>query len=181
MSKVVIETERLRLRVPDPADRATLQGWFGDPRVMINLGPVRDADGTDAAIARHDGYRDEGLGFWMVERRGDGVPVGFAGLKRCNPGSSLEGRLEIGWMYGVPFWGQGYAVEAARASLDWGWNHCPDPQIVALTARVNDASQRVMQRIGMSAAPALDHFHSAFEPGDRLRNTVVYAIDRPAA
>lgn len=179
MSAVVIETERLRLRVPGPADRATLHGWFGDRRVMANLGPVRDGDGTDAAIARHDGYRREGLGFWMVERRDDGVPLGFAGLKRCNPGSPLAGRLEIGWMFGVPFWGQGYAGEAARASLDWGWARCPDLRIVALTARVNEASQRVMRRIGMRAAPELDHLHAAFEPGDRLRDTVVYVIDRP--
>lgn len=179
MSQAVVETERLRLRVPGPADRATLHGWFGDPQVMIDLAPVMDEAAADAAIARHDGYRGEALGFWIVERKLDGVPVGFCGLKRCNPGSPLEGRLEIGWMFGVPFWGQGYAREAAQASVNWAWQHCREDQIVAITARVNVASQTLMERIGMRAAPELDYEHPSFPEGDRLRDSVVYVIGRP--
>ncbi len=176
---VVIETERLRLRIPGPDDRATLHGWFRDPAVMVNLAPTMDEAGADATIARHDGYRGEGLGFWLAERRDDGVPVGFCGLKRCNPGSPMEGQLEIGWMLGVPHWRQGFAREAAQASLDWAWRHCREDRIVAITARVNVGSQSLMTRIGMRPAPELDYHHSAFAEGDRLRDCVVYVIERP--
>ncbi|MEG3178464.1 GNAT family N-acetyltransferase [Sphingomonas sp. RB3P16] len=181
MIAAIVETERLRLRVPGPGDRATLHGWFGDPRVMADLAPVMDAAAADAAIARHDGYRGERLGFWMVERRDDGVAVGFCGLKRCNPGTPLVGRLEIGWMFGGPYWGQGYAREAASASLAWAWANLDADTVVAITARVNTKSQRLMERIGMHAAPALDYQHPAFAEGHRLRDSVVYVIDRPAA
>src|SRR5262249_12337662 len=77
----VVETGRLRLRVRTPDDRAVLHGWFGDPLVMADLGPVRDAAASDATIARHQSYQAEGLGFWIVESRADRVPVGFCGLK----------------------------------------------------------------------------------------------------
>jgi RimJ/RimL family protein N-acetyltransferase len=181
VSEAVVETERLRLRVPQAEDRATLHGWFGDPQVMADLAPAMDATGADAAIARHDSYRGEGLGFWLVERRADGEAVGFCGLKRCNPGTPLVGRLEIGWMFGPAHWRQGYAREAAAACIDWAWVHCREDRIIAITARVNAKSQKLMERIGMRAEPSLDYQHPAFAEGDRLRDSVVFVIDRPAA
>ncbi|KQS04741.1 GCN5 family acetyltransferase [Sphingomonas sp. Leaf357] len=180
MSGTIVETERLRLRVPGPGDRATLHGWFGDPAVMADLAPAMDEAGADAAIARHDSFRGEGLGFWLVERKTDGVAVGFCGLKRCNPGNPLAGRLEIGWIFGPEHWGKGYAREAAVACIAWAWDHCRENDIVAITARVNVKSQRLMERIGMHAEPSLDYHHPSFAEGDRLRDTVVFVIARPA-
>jgi len=177
--ETIVETGRLRLRVRTPDDRAVLHGWFGDPLVMADLGPVRDAAASDATIARHQSYQAEGLGFWIVESRADRVPVGFCGLKPSDPGRPLAGELEIGWMFGPAHWGQGYASEAAGAVLDWAWAHRADPRIVAVTARVNLKSQRVMERIGMRAEPTLDYEHPSYPEGDRLRDSVVYVIDRP--
>ncbi len=181
MSDTVVATDRLRLRVPTPEDRATLHGWYLDPAVMIDLAPDMTEAGADASLARHDGYRGEGLGFWLVERKSDGAPLGFCGLKRCNPGTPLEGRLEIGWMFGTAHQGQGYAREAAAACLDWAWKHCAEDRIVAITARVNERSWKLMERIGMRPAPELDYQHPTFPEGHRLRDSVVYVIDRPAA
>lgn len=177
----MIATERLRLRVPGAADRATLHGWYGDPQVMADLGPVMDEVAADATIARHDGYREEGLGFWLVERKQDGASIGYCGLKPGNPLTPLAGELEIGWLFDPIHWGQGYASEAAAASLAWAWANRAENRVVAITARQNAKSQRVMERIGMRADPALDFEHPNFAEGDRLRDTVVYVIDRPAA
>ena len=69
----MIETERLILRVPRPGDRAALHAMWADPAVMVDLGPVMDAEKSDAVLARHDGYRHEQLGFNVVERREDGA------------------------------------------------------------------------------------------------------------
>ena len=66
-----IVTERLILRLPEPRDRAALHAMWADPEVMAELGPVKDAAASDAVLAKHDGYRHEGLGFWTVERRGE--------------------------------------------------------------------------------------------------------------
>lgn len=175
----MIETERLLLRVPGAADRATLHGWYADPRVMADLGPVMDEAAADATIARHHGYRAEGLGFWLVERKQDSAPIGYCGLKPGNPLTPLAGELEIGWLFDPTYWGQGYASEAAAASLTWAWANRAERRVVAITARLNPKSQRVMERIGMHAKPALDFEHPNFAEGDRLRDSVVYVIDQP--
>ena len=176
----MIETERLILRVPRPGDRAALHAMWADPAVMVDLGPVMDAAKSDAVLARHDGYRHEQLGFNVVERREDGAVMGFCGLKRGNPGTLIDGQLEVGWMFAQPYWGMGYASEAAAACIDWVWRTRAEDRIVAVTAARNLKSQRLMERLGMHRVVDGDYDHPAFELDDPLRPTVTYAILRPA-
>ena len=180
MTEPVVATARLWMRVPEPTDRSALHAMWADPRVMQDLGPVRDAAGSDAILARHDGFRSERLGFWVAERREDGATVGFCGLKRGNPGSPIEGMLEVGWMLAEAYWGQGYAAEAAVASIDWAWANLDEDRIVAITAERNRKSQRLMERIGMTHVAGGDFDHPSFDVGDPLRRTVLYEILRPA-
>lgn len=181
MSDTVVETARLRMRVPRPGDVPALHAMWADPRVMADLAPVKDAAASDGTLARHDSYRHERLGFWTVARREDDAVIGFCGLKRGNPGSPIAGLLEIGWMLAVPFWGQGYAVEASAASIEWAWTNLVDEdRIVAITAKRNLKSQRLMQRLGMRYVEDGDFDHPSFAEGDPLRRTVLYEILRPA-
>jgi len=176
----VIGTERLILRVPAAGDRAALHAMWADPAVMADLGPVMDAAGSDATLARHDGYRHERLGFNVVERREDRAVIGFCGLKRGNPGTPIAGQIEVGWMFARPFWGRGYAFEAAAASIGWGWRHRAEDRIVAITSARNARSRRLMERLGMNRLADGDFDHPAFDPGNPLRPSVTYAIERPA-
>lgn len=176
----MIETARLVLRVPEARDRAALHGMWADPRVMIDLGPVKDAAASDTALARHDSYRGDGLGFWSVIRREDDAVVGFCGLKPGSPDTPIADMLEVGWMLAVPYWRQGYAAEAAAASIRWGWDNRPDEQIVAVTARQNEKSRVLMTRLGMRHMPSMDFAHPLFPEGDSRRDSVTYVIDRPA-
>jgi ribosomal-protein-alanine N-acetyltransferase len=173
----MITTDRLILRRPEPRDRAPLHAMWADPAVMADLGPVKDEQGSDAAIARHASYAP--LGFWAVEHRGDGATIGFCGLKPGAPDTPITGMLEIGWMLAVPYWGAGYAREAAAASLAWGWANRPEDAIVAITARSNAKSRRLMERLGMAHDPALDFDHPQFAADDPRRDTVTYRIMRP--
>jgi RimJ/RimL family protein N-acetyltransferase len=175
----VIETPRLLLRRPEPRDRAALCRMFGDPLVMADLGPTKDGAGVDAALARHDADRREGLGFQVVERREDGTVVGFCGLKRGDAHNPIAGEVEAGWIVDRPYWRRGYALEAMAAVLDWGWRHTDAPRIVAITAAVNVASQRLMARLGMHRLDDGAYDHTLFAPGDRLRPTVTFAVLRP--
>ena len=180
VAKPVVETGRLILRVPTPDDRSPLHAMWADPRVMADLGPVKTPEASDAAIARHDGYRHEGLGFWIVEQRSDGAMAGFCGLKRGGDGTPIAGEVEAGWMLAVPFWGLGYAREAMEASLAWAWANTDAPRIVAITAARNLKSQGLMTRLGMTRLAGGDFDHPLHEAGDPLRPTVTYAIARPA-
>ncbi len=175
----VIETARLILRVPEAADRAALHAMWADPRVMADLGPVKDAAQSDAALARHEGYRREGLGFWVVERRDMGGVIGFCGLKRADDYVPFPGAVEIGWMFAEAHWGRGYAREAAAASLDWAWTRVGAARVIAITAAVNAKSRALMARLGLHYVESGDFDHPLFAPGDRLRASVTYAIDRP--
>lgn len=175
----MIATERLLLRVPEPRDRLALHAMWADPAVMAELGPVKDAAASDAALAKHDSYRHEGLGFWTVERRADGAIIGFCGLKRGDPHNPIAGEIEAGWIIDRAFWRQGYALEAMRAAFDWGWAYFDVPRIVAITSAINLRSQALMERLGMHRLADGDFDHALLEPGDPLRAMVTYAIDRP--
>jgi len=175
----LIETERLILRKPRPSDRDALFAMWADPAVMADLGPVKDAAGSAATLARHDSHRHEGLGFFTVERKSDWAVIGFCGLKRGDPQHPIAGEIEAGWMIAQPYWRQGYALEAMTAVMAWGWDSFDAPRIVAITAERNLASQAMMTRLGMSRVADGDFEHHAFEADDPLRKIVTYSINRP--
>lgn len=175
----MIETERLILRKPRPSDHPALFAMWADPVVMANLGPVKDAAASEATIARHDGYRHEGLGFLTVERKSDWAVIGFCGLKRGDPPHPIAGEIEAGWQIAQSYWRQGYALEAMHAVMAWGWESFDAPRIVAITAERNLASQAMMSRLGMTRLADGDFDHHAFAPGDPLRKIVTYSITRP--
>lgn len=175
----MIATERLILRLPEPRDRAALHAIWADAEVMADLGPVKDAAASDAVLAKHDGYRHEGLGFWSVEHRESGACIGFCGLKRGDAHHPIAGEVEAGWIIARDHWRQGYALEAMAAALDWGWVNIATDRIVAITAAVNVKSQRLMERLGMARLAGGDFDHALLAPGDRLCPTVTYAIRRP--
>lgn len=180
MADAVIETERLILRSWSVADVAALHAICSDPRVMTYLGDAQSEDEIRAAIDRQNGFQSaHGHCFWAMERKTDGAMIGFCGLKPGPAGTPLEGRIEIGWRLAAHAWQQGYAGEAARASLDWGWAHLAVPSIWAITVPDNSRSRLLMDRIGMSRHEELDFDHPALPPGHRLRRHVTYSIGRP--
>jgi len=76
-------------------------------------------------------------------------------------------------------WGQGYAREAAEASLAWGWANLDCARIVAITVPANKRSWGLMERLGMSRRPELDFGHTLFPKGHPLHRHITYAIGRP--
>lgn len=174
----MIETPRLLLCVPEPQDRAPLHAMWADPAVMADLGPVKDAAASDAALARHASYRP--LGFRAVRLRDGGTTIGFCGLKPGADDTPITGEVEIGWMLARTAWGAGYAHEAATAALRWGWANTDAPRIVAITAVGNRKSRDLMARLGMAEIEGGTFDHPLFAPDDPCRLSVSYAISRPA-
>ena len=178
MTSVVAETARLRLRQWGKGDSERFYAIMNKPAVMRHLGGVQDRASWDAAAERLAGYqRDFGHSFWLVERKSDGELLGFCGLKRVNSpgGECLSGQLEIGWRLRESAWGQGYAKEAAIASLDLAFECFGAPHVVALTIAANAESQGLMKRLGMTRREDLDFIDTRFGP--EMNPSIVYRID----
>jgi RimJ/RimL family protein N-acetyltransferase len=140
-----LETERLILRGWRDDDFEALAAIHGDADVMTFLGGVQEA--TDAwrsmsQLAGHWVLR--GYGKWAVERKADGAMLGHVGL--INP-DGWPG-LEVGWTLGKPYWGQGYATEAAEAAMRYGFLTQPADRLISCIDPDNVASQAVAKRLG---------------------------------
>jgi len=178
----MIETERLILRGWRDSDLYPFHQMSQDPQVMATLGPLMSREECAAGIARLEAVRaDKGYTFWAIERREDGAFLGFCGVKPGPAGTPIEGETEIGWRLASAYWGQGYAREAAQASLDWVWAHLDVPLVAAITTPGNVRSWGLMERLGMARAPEDDFDHPALPPDSALLAHMTYRIGRPSS
>lgn len=174
----MIDTERLILRGWRAADIDPFNAICRDPAVMRYLGPPESREQSAAALERQNGFLASlGYCFWAVERRADGELLGFCGIKPGAANTPIEHDIEIGWRFGHAHWGQGYAREAALASLAWGWANTAVPRISAITVQANTASWGLMERIGMTRIVDGDFHHPLAAPS--LNPHILYRIDRP--
>lgn len=171
------EAERLRLRDWREADWPEFWRVTNTPAVMRWLGGVMDEAGQAAARWRVESYKaDHGHTFWVVERREDSALLGFCGLKRSNQPGGPQGMMEVGWRLREDAWGQGYAREAAAASLALAFDRFGAEEVIALTVARNTASWGLMERLGMARRADLD-FGSADFDAEQPR-IIAYAITR---
>jgi len=179
MAEFLHDTERLRLRDWREDDWPEFWRLTNTPAVMRWLGGVMDEAGQAAARARVEGYKAEhGHTFWLVERREDGALLGFCGLKRSNQAGGPIGMMEVGWRLREDAWGQGYAREAAAASLDLAFGRFGAEEVIALTVQNNTASWGLMERLGMARREGLDFVSADFDPANP--RIIVYSIAREA-
>jgi RimJ/RimL family protein N-acetyltransferase len=177
MADFRLETERLVLRDWRADDLDDFHRVCGDPAVMATLGPVMSREQTAELIADLQGRAERfDHTFWALERKSDGRMLGFTGLVR-GAVPEIEGELEIGWRLAADCWGQGYAREAAEASLEWARTHRPGEPAIAITAQSNGRSRALMERLGMTRQPERDFDHPKVPVGDPLRPHVLYSIE----
>ncbi|QGN54913.1 GNAT family N-acetyltransferase [Novosphingobium sp. Gsoil 351] len=177
MSEFRLVTDRLILRSWREADRDPFFALNRDPAVMEFLPETDRAASNDAVDRMQAAQAAHGHCFWAVERQGDGAFLGF-----CGPMPAREplNEVELGWRLCRAAWGQGYASEAARASLAWCWANLATPTVMAITVPANVRSRAVMERIGMTEVEGGDFDHPHVPEGDPLRRHVLYRIARPA-
>ena len=157
-----LETARLRLRplTLDDVD-AYYAGISSDPDVMRYL------PGGDKARQRSDSEwvityfmqhaKLHGFGIWGVEEKSSGRLLGHAGLEYIPNAQEVE----IAYTLAKAAWGRGYATEAARASLQYGFEALNLDAIYGLSFPANVASQHVMQKLGMKYEGITDRYYHA--------------------
>jgi RimJ/RimL family protein N-acetyltransferase len=174
---VTIETGRLRLRDWREEDIEPFIRDLNVEPVMRWLGGVRTREQQESAVRERFMLWQATLGFtfWVVERKEDEALLGFCGLKMADdPGSPVEGEYEIGWRLREDAWGQGYAREAAGASLDFAFDRLGAERVVALTVEGNGPSWGLMLRLGMTRRADLDYDTAQWAEGP----VIVYEIRR---
>ena len=174
-----IHTERLVLRRWKEQDGDAFAAINSDPEVMEHFPGVLSREESDQMILRMELHFEEfGYGLWAVDIRWADRLIGFCGLSVPTFHTHFTPAVEIGWRFARDVWGNGYATEAARAAVDFGFEHADLEQILSWTIPANERSQGVMTRLGMERAPDLDFDHPRFLDDDRLRHHIVYRITR---
>jgi len=167
----MIETPRLILRQYREADRAAFRAMVADPEVMHDYGAPMGQDEADAFFERRRAQIEtDRFGKWAVERRSDGVFLGFVGVSLVYPGLPIAPGLEIGWRLARAAWGFGYAAEAARASMTDTFERTGATEILSFTQPHNDRSLAVMRRLGFRRDAARDFTYETGLPA------VLYAM-----
>jgi len=176
----VIRTERLLLRRWRETDRKPFAELNSDPIVMEHFPARLTRKESDALIDRIEvAFEELGFGLWAAEIAGDGAFAGFVGLSVPSFEAHFTPAVEVGWRLDHRHWGHGYATEAARAALAYGFENVGLEEIVSFTVPANLRSRRVMERIGMTHEEADDFDHPRFPDGHPLRRHVLYRVRPP--
>ncbi len=180
MAEWILETERLLLRPIRPGDAELQFRLLNTPSVMEHLGGPLSLEAIERKHRKSmDLYQREGFSFLFLIERETGEFVGHCGLKRVDAeGARNPGDFEIGWLIRDDRWRRGYAIEAIRAVLCWSFVAHDAPHVVALTSHANEASWRLMERLGMQRREDLDFDDPRFRPEDNP--TILYSLSREA-
>ena len=113
-----------------------------------------------------------------METRGGGEFVGVVGLNWCTFDAPFNPSVEVAWRLAHAHWGNGYATEAARAAMDYGFGELRLDRITSFTVPANERSWRVMERLGMTRSPHHDFDHPLLPPESPLRRHITYIMSR---
>lgn len=164
------ETERLILRPFTTEDVDAYHTQIrGDPDVMqFLLSKPQTREQVATIIERLLGaWERDKLGMWAVIEKASGAFIGHAGLWMIQNTPDVE----VAYALGKAYWGKGYATEAARESLRFGFEDCKLPKIVAVAKEENAASRHVLEKIGMAFVGMTDRYYNLTLP--------TYEIDNP--
>jgi RimJ/RimL family protein N-acetyltransferase len=168
---------RVCLRRWRDEDRHAFAAMNADARVMQffagSLSPV-ESDAMVDRIRKH--FDEHGFGLWAIEVPGVAPFIGFAGLTWARFSAPFTPCVEVGWRLAFEHWRHGYATEAARLALGYGFGTLALSEIVSFTSATNLRSRAVMERLGMRRDPAEDFDHPGLPENHPLRRHVLYRL-----
>lgn len=178
MALTTLETKRVLLRPWQPSDLEPFAKMNADPKVMRYYPATLSQEESDDFCERiQQRFVENGWGFWALEHKATGAFMGFTGLNipgydlPCNP------CIEVGWRLAYPFWGNGFATEAARGCLAFAFQQLAAPKVVAFASVINERSWQVMKRLGMHDTQKNFH-HPIIPQGHQLAEHVLYEITK---
>lgn len=144
--KKVFETQRLILRELNISDAEQFFKLNASPEVLKYTGdqPFESLADAKSFLTNYSEYKTNGYGRWAVISKESNAFLGWCGLKL-----NEESLIDLGFRFFQKEWGKGYATESARASLELGFNHFNADEIIGRAAIDNQASVRVLKKLGM--------------------------------
>jgi len=171
-----IRTERLELGPFADAEAAELQRLAGAPEIadttLMIPHPYLLAHAEQFIALQRDGVAEGHELIFAIHRLADARLVGTVALREIDP---VHLQAELGYWIGVPYWNQGYATEAARATVDVGFTRLGLNRIYAHHMARNPASGRVLERIGMQREGIL---RQRVRKWGRFEDVVIYSLLR---
>lgn len=147
---IVLETERLFLRELSLADAQFILTLLNEPSFLRYIGDkkVRDISGAEQYILNGPiaSYKEHGFGLYAVELKESGTPLGICGLLKRQELAEVD----IGFAFLPDFWNRGFAFEAAAAVMKHAEDTFKLKRIVAITSLDNDASIKLLDRLGFT-------------------------------
>ena len=175
-TRTVIETARLRLREVGLDDAPFILELLNDPAWLRYIGDRGVRTLEDARRYVEEGplrmYADHGFGLYLVERRTDGAALGLCGLIRRDTLPDVD----IGFALAAQFRGEGYAYEAAAATLRHARRPLGLERVVAIASPLNAASSRLLERLGLRFERTIE-FGPRAETLNYFGTTPVFAMD----
>ncbi len=174
-----LRTDRLTMRRWKDSDREPFAALNADAETMRFFPSTLDRAASDTMIdVIDDRIAENGYGLWALEIAATGEFIGFTGLNPMQPEDVPgAGGIEVGWRLVRSAWHHGYATEAARAALDVAFNGVGLDEIWSMTAILNEPSQAVMRRLGLTQFGFFEH--PRVPVGSPIRPHVVYHLARP--
>ncbi len=174
-----IQTDRLLMRRWRDSDRAPFAALNGDPETMLYFPATLDSAASDAFVDRiEERFEEQGYGLWALELAATGEFIGYTGLNPLPDGVPGAGCMEVGWRLARHAWHHGYATEAATAAVAIAFDGAGLAELWSITAVVNEPSQAVMRRIGMTEVARFDH--PRIPAGHPTQPHVAYHLARPS-
>ncbi len=144
----ILTTHRLRVRQIQPSDASVLMSILGDPTVMKYFGAVFDERGVQLWIENVRREYPFRTGLWLAEHRQTGEGLGIVGVSAIELEGTAE--LELHAAFAKAAWGKGYAVEAAKACVAYGFRTKKVRRIVGVIRVDNRATRKAAERVGLS-------------------------------
>lgn len=153
MNNYIISTERLGLRRWIESDIIPFMQMNKDAEVMKYFPKTLTDEESFELVQRINLLFDKNsFGLFAVESKLTKQFIGFTGFSIPTFDAFFTPCIEIGWRYKKEAWGQGFATEAAKACLKYGFDTLQFDKVVSFTSAINLNSIKVMQKIGMTKA-----------------------------
>jgi RimJ/RimL family protein N-acetyltransferase len=148
VQSVVIETPRLALRRLRLADLDAMHAYLGDPKTMLHYPVPFSREFVEQGILKNvERYQTNGYGLFAVIFKASDELIGDCGLQWQEIDGQAE--LEVGYHFRRDHWGHGYATEAAKACINFAFQHTGVDHVISLIRPENLASRRVAEKNGL--------------------------------